>query len=183
MSDMQTLPTPMRHAARAALVLGLFMCVRFAMYMYMLTMPVLALGYLLMTLAVPFVAYRLTRSYRDMLPSQIGFPVPIAWSHGTLLFFFASILLLLPYYYYYSVALPEQIPVFEAQMAHLYAQAPELRAAVEQAFGGSPVALLRTLLAQNSIGSLLWSGLGTTLFFGSIVSLINAFILRRRPVA
>lgn len=183
MSELTQIPSPLRHAARAALVLGLFMCVRFMTYMYILSMPMLSLVYLALTVAVPVVAFRLTRTYRTLFPERIGFPTAVAWSHGTMLFFFASILLLIPYYIYYTSVLPSQIPVLETQLNEIYRTTPEMRSLLESSFGGSPVEMLKTFLATNSIGRLLWSDFGMNLFFGSIIALINAFILRRKPIA
>lgn len=174
--------TPMRHATKMGLYLGLFFIAKYLCVMYTLEYPLLFLVYLVATLAVPFIAYRYTRLYRDSFPERIGFPMLVAWSHGLYLYLFATILVLIPHYIYYSAILPEQIVYIERSFTEAYAQNPKLQELFAPLFGGLSVGeYLRQWLAETSVGRMLWSDFSTNIFFGSILSLINAAILRRKP--
>lgn len=175
------LPTPLRHAARAGLILGLYFVFKYFLLMYTPSMPVLGIIYLFATLAVPFVAYRLTASYRALFPERIGFPISIGWSHGVMLYAFASILVLPSHYYFYTSALPSQIPALEELMQQSYSQSPDMKPLLISLYGGEPIEMLRNWLSSLNVFSRLWSDFGTNVFWGSILSLVNALILRRKP--
>lgn len=171
----------MQHAARAGQLLGLLFVVKYFFMMYSMEVPVLLLLFVLGTIAVPFVAYRLTRSYRDLLPEESPFPLSIAWAHGVFLYLFATLIVLIPHYFFYTSVFPEQIPILDARIQEALAQAPQNRAFIEQFLGGQTVGeVLQGWLASTSTFEKLWRDFSTNLFWGSIFSLINALILRRR---
>lgn len=171
----------MQHAARAGQLLGLLFVIKYFFMMYSMEVPVLSLFFGIGTIAVPFVAYRLTRSYRDLLPADSPFPLSIAWAHGVFLYLFATLIVLIPHYYFYTSVFPEQIPVLEARMQEALTQAPQNRVFVEQLLGGQTIGeVLRSWLVSTSTFEKLWRDFSTNLFWGSIFSLINALILRRR---
>lgn len=173
----------MRHAARVGIMLGLLFIIKYICLMYSLTVPALAFLYAIGTAAVPFVAYRLTRSYRELIPASIGFPLPIAWAHGVFLYLFASLLVMLPHYIFYTDLLPSQLPALELRLQAEYREVPQMKALVEQMLGGnSPIEVIKLWLSSTSTASKLWNDFSSNLFWGSLLSLLNAFILRRRPI-
>lgn len=171
----------MQHAARAGQLLGLLFIIKYFFVMYSIEVPALSLLFAVGTVAVPFVAYRLTRSYRDLLPERTPFPLAIAWAHGVFLYLFATLLVLIPHYIFYTSVLPEQISVLETRMQEVYAQAPQNQAVMEQLLGGQTIGeVLRSWLVGTSIFEKLWRDFSNNLFWGAIFSFINALLLRRK---
>lgn len=173
----------MRHAARAGLLLGLYFVLKYFCLMYAFSMPGLILLYIVATLLVPVLAYRLTRQYRALIPAQYGFPMSLAWAHGVQLYAFASLVVLIPHYIFYTSILPDQLPAMEALLKDSMAQDPQMRALVEGMLQGQlPTDIIRSFLSETSTFAKLWNDLGNNLMAGCVLSLINALILRRPPL-
>ena len=64
-------------------------------------------------------------------------------------------------------------------MQEVIKQNPEVGTMFQQLYGGNPVDKLYQWLGSTSVWSYLWTSFSMTVFLGGIVSLINAFILRR----
>lgn len=171
--------TPLRHAARFGLILGLYFVFKYICFMYSLSIPLLGLIYLVATMLVPFLAYRITRNYRSMLSAETAFPLMVGWAHGTLLYAFASIVVLLAHYYFYAEALPSQLSQIEYTLNTLYGQVPNMHSVLTDLYGGEPIAILKAWVSSYSIPSLLWADLNANLFWGALLSLVNATLLRR----
>ncbi len=170
----------MQHAARAGQMLGLLFIVKYFCLMYSLEVPGLLYLFVFGTVAVPFVAYRLTRSYRDALPAEAPFPVMIAWAHGVFLYLFATLLVLIPHYLFYTDVFPEQIPLLEARLEEAYLGDPRRKIMMDRLLGGQGLGdFLRGWLASTSTFEKLWRDFSVNLFWGSLLSLVNALFLRR----
>lgn len=171
---------PSTHAARAGVGLGLYFMLKYTCIMYALEYPMLIFVFILATIAVPFVAYRLTLDYGTRLGQagvQLNFR--LAWSHGTMLYFFASIMLLLPQYLFFTRILPEQIPLLEEMSRQMYEQAPGAKEMLLQIYGAEPADMLRESL-QTPILARLIGSLSNNVLVGALLSLINAAILSRK---
>lgn len=152
--------------------------------MYGIHFPLLYVVFFVATLAVPFVAYRLTRSYGVRL-RQSGYTLSygMAWSHGAMLYLFASIILLLPQYMFYSRMLPEQLQILEGMMSAQYAQTPTLKDMMTQLYGMDPLELFKQILSIP-VANRLISSLSNNVLVGALLSLINAYLLtRKKPTA
>lgn len=171
--------SPLQHAAQMGLKLGGYLMLVYIAWMYTPSYPFLALFFLLGLIGTPFYAYRLGLRFRALVPEELPYPFAVAWSHGTQMFIFAGIILLLPTYYYYTSALPAQLPTLEKMLTAVYETNPELKTTLYTAYGGDPIALISVLTDREHIWGLLWSSFSNTVFLGAIVSLINAFILKR----
>lgn len=165
--------------AAAGIRLGLYLVFSYVLWMYIPSIPFLSFLYLIALLFTPFVSYKLTKAFRDAYPKELPFPALLAWSYGTQTFFFAGIVLMLPCYYYFTQALPSQMPLLDRVTQEIIKQNPEVGTMFQQLYGGNPVDKLYQWLGSTSVWSYLWTSFSMTVFLGGIVSLINAFILRR----
>lgn len=171
--------SPAKHAAQMGLKLGGYLLLLYLLWMYTPSIPLLSFPYILGLLATPIVAYRLGRRYRDFFPAEAPYPFAIAWAHGSQMFLFASIILLLPMYYYFTSALPSQIPTIQQMLETLYQQNPASKALLEQMYGGNPIDLIYKVTDRENLWMNLWTGFSSNIFLGAIVSVLNAFLLRR----
>lgn len=175
-----TLPiSPARHAAQMGLILGAFHTIIYGMWMYTPSYPVLILPCCLGGLLSPVLAYRLGLRFRNLFPEDQPYPFIIAWAHMAQMYMFAGLILLLPMYFYLTQALPEQLPAIEAMLEQLYQQVPDSRTFLSQLYQGDPMDAITRILSRDKLLSNLWAGFSSNVFWGAIVSLINALILKR----
>lgn len=171
--------TPVRHAVRFGLLLGLYFVVKYICFMYALSIPLLGVIYLVATLFVPYWAYQSTKNYSHILPNRETISLSVWWAHGTLLYAFATIIVLPTHYYFYTEALPNQLPLVAHELEALYNQAPELRTTFADLYGGAPMEVLQTCGNSYSVGRRLWMDFISNIFWGSLLSLISAILLHR----
>lgn len=176
-----SIPQPIQHAARAGMILGLYMAIKYLAFMYTLTYPLLGIVYFVATLALPLIAYLLTKSYRNLFPADRAFPFALAWAHSVQVYVFGAIIALLPQYLFYSDVLHTQLPILEKQMNMLFAQNPNMRELFTQMMGDEPIVAIRSVLTSQSVWLSLWNEFSFTVFWGGIFSLVIATILRRKP--
>lgn len=167
------------HSAHAGLYLGLYFILKYFCVFYTLRFPLLGMLYLLLTAVVPFVVYRQIRNYRDRVVSpRSSFSVFHGWQYGMSLFIFASILVSVSHYYYHAFFLPDQMIAFSAQIDQTLRQ-PGIRELMLQMTGGKDWnTILQEFMAVKPI-SRVWNDLSMNVFWGAIVSIICALILRR----
>lgn len=169
--------TPLQDAAKAGLSLGLFFVLKYFCMMYALEYPWLIILYMGGTVAVPFVVFGLTRRYRASLPGAMAFPVSVGWSHGVFLYLFASLIVLIPHYMFYTSILPDQLPLLDK---HIGVDPTLYKQMFAPIFGDKmPAEVVRLWLYETTLGEKLWGDFSTNLFWGSLLSLINGFLLRR----
>ncbi len=173
------IPSPFKDASRLGIYLGLFFALKFLCIIFFLDFPLLVPVFLGATLIVPFISYRLTKSYRERYFVDKPFSFRLAWVHGTWLYFFATIVLLLPVYYFYTRTLPEAIPVFQQNFDELYALKSEMKEQVFSLFQGDPMDQVRLYVSSDHLFENLLGCVTRNFVVGGLLSIINAYFLRR----
>lgn len=84
--------------------LGIFWIVKYLFYMFSLRFSFLVVIYWGMSLVVPYLAYLLTKRYREDLGGMISFGQ--AWRFGVLIYLFAAILVSIMHYLFYRFVAP-----------------------------------------------------------------------------
>lgn len=149
--------------------LGIFWIVKYIFYMFSMRFSYLVVIYWGMSLVVPYLAYLLTKRYREDLGGVISFSQ--AWRFGVLIYLFAAMLVSIMHYVFYRFVAP---PDF-------------LSSAVEQT-----IASLKQMQVDSKVISSIESmnfspihmalqGILNNIFYGIILSLpVAALICRRK---
>ena len=95
-------------AMRFGLSMGIYWLVKYVFFMFSIRWAGMSIIFWALTIAVPFIAYQMTKRYREEIGGSISFFH--AWSFGTLLYFFAALILSIEAYIFYRyVASPDYI--------------------------------------------------------------------------
>lgn len=149
--------------------LGIFWVVKYIFYMFSMRFSYLVVIYWGMSLVVPYLAYLLTKRYREDLGGVISFSQ--AWRFGVLIYLFAAMLVSIMHYVFYRFVAP---PDF-------------LSSAVEQT-----IASLKQMQVDSKVISSIESmnfspihmalqGILNNIFYGIILSLpVAALVCRRK---
>lgn len=149
--------------------LGIFWIVKYIFYMFSMRFSYLVVIYWGMSLVVPYLAYLLTKRYREDLGGVISFSQ--AWRFGVLIYLFAAMLVSVMHYVFYRFVAP---PDF-------------LSSAVEQT-----IASLKQIQVDSKVISSIESmnfspihmalqGILNNIFYGIILSLpVAALVCRRK---
>lgn len=149
--------------------LGIFWIVKYIFYMFSMRFSYLVVIYWGMSLVVPYLAYLLTKRYREDLGGAISFSQ--AWRFGVLIYLFAAMLVSIMHYVFYRFVAP---PDF-------------LSSAVEQT-----IASLKQMQVDSKVISSIESmnfspihmalqGILNNIFYGIILSLpVAALVCRRK---
>ena len=149
--------------------LGIFWIVKYIFYMFSMRFSYLVVIYWGMSLVVPYLAYLLTKRYREDLGGVISFSQ--AWRFGVLIYLFAAMLVSIMHYVFYRFVAP---PDF-------------LSSAVEQT-----IASLKQMQVDSKVISSIESmnfspihmalqGILNNIFYGFILSLpVAALVCRRK---
>lgn len=149
--------------------LGIFWIVKYIFYMSSMRFSYLVVIYWGMSLVVPYLAYLLTKRYREDLGGVISFSQ--AWRFGVLIYLFAAMLVSIMHYVFYRFVAP---PDF-------------LSSAVEQT-----IASLKQMQVDSKVISSIESmnfspihmalqGILNNIFYGIILSLpVAALVCRRK---
>lgn len=149
--------------------LGIFWIVKYIFYMFSMCFSYLVVIYWGMSLVVPYLAYLLTKRYREDLGGVISFSQ--AWRFGVLIYLFAAMLVSVMHYVFYRFVAP---PDF-------------LSSAVEQT-----IASLKQMQVDSKVISSIESmnfspihmalqGILNNIFYGIILSLpVAALVCRRK---
>lgn len=149
--------------------LGIFWIVKYIFYMFSMRFSYLVVIYWGMSLVVPYLAYLLTKRYREDLGGAISFSQ--AWRFGVLIYLFAAMLVSVMHYVFYRFVAP---PDF-------------LSSAVEQT-----IASLKQMQVDSKVISSIESmnfspihmalqGILNNIFYGIILSLpVAALVCRRK---
>ena len=84
--------------------LGIFWIVKYIFYMFSMRFSYLVVIYWEMSLVVPYLAYLLTKRYREDLGGIISFSQ--AWRFGVLIYLFAAMLVSIMHYVFYRFVAP-----------------------------------------------------------------------------
>lgn len=150
--------------------LGIFWIVKYIFYMFSMRFSYLVVIYWGMSLVVPYLAYLLTKRYREDLGGVISFSQ--AWRFGVLIYLFAAMLVSIMHYVFYRFVAP---PDF-------------LSSAVEQT-----IASLKQMQVDSKVISSIESmnfspihmalqGILNNIFYGIILSLPVAALVCRRKI-
>mgnify|MGYP002327244142 FL=1 len=149
--------------------LGIFWIVKYIFYMFSMHFSYLVVIYWGMSLVVPYLAYLLTKRYREDLGGVISFSQ--AWRFGVLIYLFAAMFVSVMHYVFYQFVAP---PDF-------------LSSAVEQT-----IASLKQMQVDSKVISSIESmnfspihmalqGILNNIFYGIILSLpVAALVCRRK---
>ena len=149
--------------------LGIFWIVKYIFYIFSMRFSYLVVIYWGMSLVVPYLAYLLTKRYREDLGGVISFSQ--AWRFGVLIYLFAAMLVSIMHYVFYRFVAP---PDF-------------LSSAVEQT-----IASLKQMQVDSKVISSIESmnfspihmalqGILNNIFYGIILSLpVAALVCRRK---
>ena len=88
----------LKGAMTYGLAMGIYWVVKYIFFIFSVSVPSLSLVYWLLTLAVPFIAYYMTKRYRHDIGGRIRF--------GTMLYFFAALIVSLEYFVFYQFIAP-----------------------------------------------------------------------------
>ena len=94
----------MKSAMAYGLIMGIYWVVKYVFFIFSLSTPIFSLIYFLLTLAVPVIAYRMTKRYRQEIGGKISFFH--AWQFGILLYFFAALIVSIEYFIFYRYIAP-----------------------------------------------------------------------------
>ncbi|RHJ92569.1 DUF4199 domain-containing protein [Parabacteroides bouchesdurhonensis] len=99
----------LKGAMTYGLTMGIYWVIKYIFFIFSINIPVLNYVYLLLTFAVPFIAYYLTKKYREEIGGQISFFH--AWRFGTMMYFFAALIVSLEHFIFYQfIAPPNFLP-------------------------------------------------------------------------
>lgn len=94
----------LKGAMTYGLAMGIYWVVKYIFFIFSVSVPSLSLVYWLLTLAVPFIAYYMTKRNRHDIGGRISFFH--AWRFGTMLYFFAALIVSLEYFVFYQFIAP-----------------------------------------------------------------------------
>lgn len=94
----------MKGAMAYGFPLGIYWVIKYLFLISSLRLPVLSFFYVSMTLAVPFIAYFLTKKYKSDIGGSIGFFH--AWRFGVLLYFFAALIVSVMHFVFFQFFAP-----------------------------------------------------------------------------
>lgn len=164
------------YARRAGTIMGVFWIAKFALLPLGFSLPFLQMIFLLLTLMVPIVAYKLTKNFRDRtLGGYIKFSQ--AWSFTITMYLFASLLTAMAHYIYFrfidhGFLLGSIQDIFQQFSSVLPKEETDYISDMQQSIDAvsslSPIKLTLQMMSNN-------------LFYGVIFSLIIAFFVKRAP--
>lgn len=94
----------LKSAMTYGLAMGIFWVIKYLFLIFNSTVPALNYVYVGLTLLVPFIAYYLTKRYKQDIGGKISFFH--AWRFGTMLYFFAALIVALEHFVFYQFIAP-----------------------------------------------------------------------------
>lgn len=157
----------LKGATTYGFAMGIYWVIKYLFLIFGNKAPILSLIYILLTLAVPFIAYYLTKRYRDDIGGSISFFH--AWRFGTLLYFFAALIVAVEQFIFYQFFAPRDFMYDAAnQLIEMLKDSPfgtDIIEAVAQ-MNFSPIHMAVTGIFNN-------------IFYGIVLSIPVAAILCR----
>lgn len=159
-----------KSAMSYGLALGLFWAVKYIFFILSISHPFLNVVYWGLTLAVPFVAFFLTKKYRNTeLNGKISFFH--AWRFGTMLYFFAALIIALVHFIFYQyIAAPDFLAKSYTQVIDILNES-QVDTTILEAFKSMTVPSPIHMAIQ---------GIFNNIFYGIILSLPVAALLRTK---
>ena len=94
----------LKSAMTYGLAMGIYWVIKYLFFIFSNTIPALNIVYLVLTLLVPFIAYYLTKRYKQDIGGKISFFH--AWRFGTMLYFFAALIVALEHFVFFQFIAP-----------------------------------------------------------------------------
>ena len=94
----------LKSAMTYGLAMGIFWVIKYLFFIFSNTVPALNIIYIVLTLTVPFIAYYLTKRYKQDIGGKISFFH--AWRFGTILYFFAALIVALEHFVFFQFIAP-----------------------------------------------------------------------------
>lgn len=99
----------LRGAMNYGFVMGIYWVIKYVFFILGFSHPTANIVYWSLSSLVPYIAYKMTRRYRENIGGKLGFFH--AWQFGVLLYFFAAILVSLEHYLFYRFVAPPDLLV------------------------------------------------------------------------
>lgn len=97
----------LRGAMNYGFVMGIYWVIKYVFFILGFSHPTANIVYWSLSCLVPYIAYKMTRRYRENIGGKLGFFH--AWQFGVLLYFFAAILVSLEHYLFYRFIAPPDL--------------------------------------------------------------------------
>ena len=97
----------LRGAMNYGFVMGIYWVIKYVFFILGFSHPTANIVYWSLSCLVPYIAYKMTRRYRENIGGKLGFFH--AWQFGVLLYFFAAILVSLEHYLFYRFVAPPDL--------------------------------------------------------------------------
>lgn len=158
----------LKAAATYGLSLGIYWIIKYMFFIFGLQVPFLYVVYWGMTMTVPYLAYILTKKYKQYIGGRISFFH--AWQFGILIYFFAALVVSLVHYIFYRfIAPPDYI-------ANAYKQTIEMMTMAN--VDAKLISTLKDMATPTSIGMTI-QGIFNNVMYGIIFSIPVAAIVSR----
>lgn len=157
----------LKAAMTYGLAMGVYWVMKYIFFVLSLSVPMMSVIYWMLTMAVPLIAYRMTKLYRLQIGGKIGFFH--AWQFGILLYFFAALIVSLAHYVFYRYIAP---PDFVASTIGQFAT-------MMNGSNMDPELLKELQAMQITPIQMAIQGIFNNLFYGIILSIPVAAILCR----
>lgn len=111
----------LKSAMSYGLAMGIYWVIKYLFFILGYSTPTLIYIYWGLSLAVPFVAYQITKRYREEIGGSISFFH--AWRFGTMLYLFAALIVSLEHFIFFQfIAPPDFLPNMAEQMVVILEQ-------------------------------------------------------------
>lgn len=155
----------MKSAMTYGFTLGIYWVVKYLFLALSARMPALGVIYFILTLAVPVVAYMLTKRYRADVGGSVSFFH--AWQFGVLLYFFAALIVSVVHFAYFQYWAPKDFLTHAtSQLADLLRRS-EVDKQVVDAVGQMSLSPIRMAI----------QGIFNNVFYGVVLSIPVAALL------
>lgn len=94
----------LKSAMSYGLAMGIYWVIKYLFFIFGYSIPTLIYFYWGLSMAVPFIAYQMTKRYRDEIEGNISFFH--AWRFGTMLYFFAALIVSLEHFIFFQLIAP-----------------------------------------------------------------------------
>lgn len=164
----------LRSSAMAGLLFGAYWVLKYLCLMAIFAAPMMAFLYLILTLMVPFLAYYLTKRYRNTFPPGSRFSFMHGFRYSIMLYLFAALIVSIPHFIFYSRILPANMDLIMAQMEQMSSILDQMygsdwREIMSNAFNVKPA---------YRVGS----DISTNVFWGIVFSIPVGLILKRKAI-
>lgn len=157
----------LKGASTYGFAMGIYWVIKYLFLIFSNKVPGLSLIYILLTLAVPFIAYYLTKRYRDNIGGSISFFH--AWRFGTMLYFFAALIVAVEQFLFFEFFAPKDF---------MYQAANQLIEILKESQVGTEVIEAVSRMDFSPIHMAV-QGIFNNIFYGIILSIPVAALLCR----